>query len=753
MKIGDTANKGTLYGKLLATIALCISLTLLISTLIYSIYYTKIEKNRTFHSDLVNLSMTSREVINLKETSQSLSFQLYRNSTIAYLLYYRQPSIYYETGAMMEMRNYLNSMPFIDSIYVYNSDNRNFYVVSRDGRDGVYLETELYDKDIIERLDEYKTTKPFVPIPRLINGEAGKAEQTPVYTYLAYDAVNPLQTITSAVIINISASWINKEFAGAASGAQSYILDDNSRLLSSTTLAAVHLTEKETTDTIRRISGQEGYYVGQFHGQPSLISYTSPDSLGWQYVRVTPYDQINAKTKSIRNMTLLFAALILIAGLACSRVVSKRLYRPIEKIVDEMKLLENEKRDNLFTLRQNALRNLMLGAHPGISGMRSGTLPRLGISMRFVNGYRVVLLRIDRYQDLLVERSSSIAPYKYAIMNIASEICGQAYGVEGVDMNDDSVVLLLSPLSEEASTDNEPFEALLRECRDACLVYLKIGVSGAYSPLQKDAALLHEVYEKVKEASLYRFYQGYGSMINSALAAGLNREDYVYPTELEKKLVDAIVAGKAAQAEEYWSEIVNQAGRYHYHASRLALSRLAVTLKSVADRISKHHAQSLTGMNEIPDTDEYETVAELRAAYVEWFEELAERLTDKRSSKQSDLIRQINEKINRSYADPNLNLNQIADELDMSPIYISRVYKQHTMMTIMDVVTQQRMQEVCLLLEQTDLSVAAIAERTGFTSNSYLHRTFKRQFNVTPIEYRRSVKKQISEEEQQHPSP
>lgn len=31
MKIGDIANKGTLYGKLLATIALCISLTIVSS--------------------------------------------------------------------------------------------------------------------------------------------------------------------------------------------------------------------------------------------------------------------------------------------------------------------------------------------------------------------------------------------------------------------------------------------------------------------------------------------------------------------------------------------------------------------------------------------------------------------------------------------------------------------------------------------------------------------------------------------------
>lgn len=49
--------------------------------------------------------------------------------------------------------------------------------------------------------------------------------------------------------------------------------------------------------------------------------------------------------------------------------------------------------------------------------------------------------------------------------------------------------------------------------------------------------------------------------------------------------------------------------------------------------------------------------------------------------------------------EPNLSLNQIADELDMSPIYISRLYKQQTMSSIVDIILEVRMREVCSLLE------------------------------------------------------
>lgn len=98
----------------------------------------------------------------------------------------------------------------------------------------------------------------------------------------------------------------------------------------------------------------------------------------------------------------------------------------------------------------------------------------------------------------------------------------------------------------------------------------------------------------------------------------------------------------------------------------------------------------------------------------------------------------INQKINENYMEPNLSLNQIADELDMSPIYISRLYKQQTMSSIVDTILEVRMREVCSLLESTDLPVTIIAERCGFTSSSYLHRMFKRSFGTTPTDYRRS---------------
>ncbi|MEJ8306685.1 AraC family transcriptional regulator [Saccharibacillus sacchari] len=742
MRTGISLPKSLLYGKLLITIVLCISITLLVSTFIYYTYYTGVEKNQVFASDVDNLSQTSREVINLNDISQSLSFQIYRNSMIANLLYYRQPSIYDVNASMIDLRNYLNAMPFIDSIYVYNSANRSFYVVSKTNEDGTFLTENMADQDVVERLERFKKLKPFVPIPRLLGEAETNVSPTPVYTFFLFDAINPEQKVDSAVVINISASWVNKEFSGFNPDSNSYILDDQGHLLSGSTLAEASLSSKEKSTLTAHIrNGNQGYYVDVVGGQSSLVSFTSKDSLGWQYVRITPYEQIISKTKSIRNMTLFFALLILFVGIFVSALLSRRLYRPFERMADEMKLLQSEKRDNMFTLRQNSLRDLILTDKNGVSSAKKERLLRLGISTDFDNGYRITVLRIDHYQELLSERGTSMASYKFAIMNIASEICGQDYLVEGVDMNDDSVVLLLAAKSDEPTVGDEHFQTLLLQCHEACGEYLKIGISSAYSPLSAQTDTPAGRYAEVRDASLYRFYAGHGSCISSAEIAALHRDDdYVYPADMEKKVTDALAAGKATEAAEVWYDIIIETQTYPYSALSLALSRLVVTIRSVSEQIRRHSALSLEGMSEIPNAADYETFEDLHYAYQEWFEEFSERLANKRSGKQSDLIHLIDKKIIGSYADPNLNLNQIADELEMSPVYISRLYKQQTSTTIMDVVMQMRLKEVCRLLEETNHSVSTIAEQTGFTSSSYLHRIFKRHFNVTPIEYRRTAR-------------
>lgn len=740
MKNNDIRRKRLLYGKLLTTITLCISLTLLVSTIVYYTYYIGVEKTQTFRSDLRDLTQTGKKVVNMAEVAQTLSFQLYRTSTISHLLFYKRPSVYEVTAAMSDLHNYLNSMPYIESIYVYNPNNDTVYISAAQGQNGVYTTGELEDTEIIQMLNHYQDYKTFTPIPRTYSIGEPKSEAISVYTYLCYDAINWDRSINSAVIVNISATWINKELGNSntSDSGKTYLLDDQDRFLSGNKLTLEKLSGDESSWIENKVKTRSaGYFTAPFKGQKSLVSYTSPDSLGWQYVRITPYDVITEQTNQIRNTTLLISLIILIFGLIISRMLSKRLYLPIDSIVSRMNSLEADKRNSMFTIRQNSLRNLVLGIKSPHSS-RPSDLEQLSIAFGLNESYRLVLLRIDEYNNLRQERGAYLLAYKFAIMNIASEICGQTYQVESVDMNDDSVVMLLSSMTSAESLNTELIEVLLRQIRVACCDYLKIGLSLVYSPVSDNPDRLNHLYSQAKEASKHRLFYGHGCLINAEKINELQNNLYSYPADNEKKLVDALTSGRTDEARSHFSDIVRELDQYPYYVLELTLSRVTLTIKRIIDNIKKLSSTSVEDILKIPSLENYETMKELEEAFHQLFDDIQELQADKRSSKQSDLIRQINQKINQSYMDPSLSLNQIADELNLSPIYVSRLYKQQTMTAIVDVIMDVRMQEVCRLLKESDLSVSDIAEMTGFTSSSYLHRMFKRNFSITPMEYRRS---------------
>jgi len=707
---------------------------------VYYTYYIGVEKTQTFRSDLKDLTQTGKKVVNMAEVAQTLSFQLYRTSTISHLLFYNKPSIYEVTAAMSDLGNYLNSMPYIESIYVYNPNNDTIYISAAQGQNGVYSTGELEDTEIIQMLNHYQDYKTFTPIPRTYSIGEPKSEAIAVYTYLCYDAINWDRAINSAVIVNISAAWINKELANSntAGSGNTYLLDDQDRFLSGNKLTLEKLSGDESSWVEHKVKDRSaGYFTAPFKGQKSLVSYTSPDSLGWQYVRITPYNVITEQTNQIRNTTLLISLIILIFGLIISRMLSKRLYLPIDSIVSRMNSLEADKRNSMFTIRQNSLRNLVLGIKSPHSS-RPTDLEQLSIAFGLNESYRLVLLRIDEYNTLRQERGAYLLAYKFAIMNIASEICGQTYQVESVDMNDDSVVMLLSSMTSTEHLDSELIEVLLRQIRVACCDYLKIGLSLVYSPVSDNPDRLNHLYSQAKEASKHRLFYGHGCLINAEKINELQNNLYSYPADNEKKLVDALTSGRTDEAHSHFSDIVRELDQYPYYILELTLSRVTLTIKRIIDNIKKLSSTSMEDILKIPSLENYETMKELEEAFYQLFDDIQELQVDKRSSKQSDLIRQINQKINQSYMDPSLSLNQIADELNLSPIYVSRLYKQQTMTAIVDVIMDVRMQEVCRLLKESDLSVSDIAEMTGFTSSSYLHRMFKRNFSITPMEYRRS---------------
>lgn len=86
--------------------------------------------------------------------------------------------------------------------------------------------------------------------------------------------------------------------------------------------------------------------------------------------------------------------------------------------------------------------------------------------------------------------------------------------------------------------------------------------------------------------------------------------------------------------------------------------------------------------------------------------------------------------------DPNLSLERAAEQFGVHPVTLSRLFKQHTGMNFVNYMARQKLINAQTLLRSTDKKINEIAEEVGYADYRYFRMLFKREFGLTPSEYR-----------------
>ncbi|MGX1827494.1 AraC family transcriptional regulator [Paenibacillus taichungensis] len=726
-----------LIGIIVSTVA-----TLLVASTILYVNYNRIALRQVYRTDMNGLTQTSREVSKMTETAKSLSYQIYQDYTISALLLYSNPSIYEITSAMEQLDNYRMSLPFIESIYVYNSKNDEFFISSNEVRNGQQSISEIDDQGITSILDRFHDYKPFVPIPRTY--QVGSTEETQVssYTYLCYDTINDNATLNYAVVVNIKDDWLSPNMNSADQPGKTFIINEQGQLLSDFSNRALmkDLSNETFMQPILENKEQSAYFTAEVDGKKSLITYTAPDNLGWRYVRITPYDMITSDIRNMRTHTVLFCLGLLIAGVLLSYLVSRKLYHPIDKVLVRMRVMEAERRGSLHLLRQDFLRGALQGRETVTGGMLEDRMKFYGSSVDVHCLTRLVLLRIDHFTDFSDTYRDEVQLIKYAMMNICTETADLYYHTEAVDMGGDLITLIFNDKDQdEADYEHSPIEDLLRMMQAAVMTHLKCSISFTIGPAEDSLENSIASYTRSAEASLHRLFMGPGCLIYTSDIMAYHAKEYAFPVGKERQLIDCLMTGKTGEAKQVYADIVSETATYPFTVFQLALSHLTMTLNHVRNTLKKNNQltlESIFDRSMLPIHDA-EDLSEVHAHFYRMFDELGSKVEEKRTLKHEELIRKINCIIERDYADTNLCLTSIADELAMSPIYVSRLYKQLTLKGLTDVINETRIAKAQFLLIETENSVADIAEQTGFTNSSYFYRMFKKFNGVTPNDYRR----------------
>lgn len=89
-----------------------------------------------------------------------------------------------------------------------------------------------------------------------------------------------------------------------------------------------------------------------------------------------------------------------------------------------------------------------------------------------------------------------------------------------------------------------------------------------------------------------------------------------------------------------------------------------------------------------------------------------------------------------SHISQDINLDQLSSYLNVSPFYLSKLFKEKKGANFISYVTALRMEKAKQLLLDDNLIIKEIASAVGYNDQNYFSKLFKQEFGLTPSEYR-----------------
>ena len=114
-------------------------------------------------------------------------------------------------------------------------------------------------------------------------------------------------------------------------------------------------------------------------------------------------------------------------------------------------------------------------------------------------------------------------------------------------------------------------------------------------------------------------------------------------------------------------------------------------------------------------------------------------LTEYRSE-QVEIIRQVHDQLIENL-EQRCSIESLSKQYLMNPTTLKNMFKEIYGTSIAAHIREHRMEAAAQLLQSTDLSVADVARKVGYDSQSRFSDTFKRHFGVLPKEYRKNLRK------------
>ncbi|MEF9959362.1 MAG: AraC family transcriptional regulator [Niameybacter sp.] len=96
----------------------------------------------------------------------------------------------------------------------------------------------------------------------------------------------------------------------------------------------------------------------------------------------------------------------------------------------------------------------------------------------------------------------------------------------------------------------------------------------------------------------------------------------------------------------------------------------------------------------------------------------------------------------RSYYMEDISLDNISKNMYLSPVYISKIFKEETGTSPINYLIQIRLEKAKEILEKNDMPINLVAKSVGYEDAYYFSKLFKKYYGSAPSAYSKQIKKE-----------
>jgi two-component system response regulator YesN len=418
----------------------------------------------------------------------------------------------------------------------------------------------------------------------------------------------------------------------------------------------------------------------------------------------------------------------------------------IDVLVKTKALLDEEMKEkkNIDALREHYVRSLPLLKEKFLATLISNTLNKSEIEERAKNysidlkgnNFVVSTVRVENYSDNAGYEERELLAF--ALLNVINEIIAK-YNIGTAFMYSSDVVIINVFKDIERDRATKIALKVMDEIRQSIEKYINLSVTIAVGTFCSDVTLINNSYKNSLAALDYRMLLGSVKIIWIEDVEPKSKDRILFDNAKEHALSSSLKVGTEEDINNTIDELFNEIIRSKASIKdyQIYLMEIITAILKVAKGSDINLSEAFgEGYNLFTDLFRFNDLNEIKS----WLKNICMKIMETISLGRQDIsktiVKDAKEFIDSHYTESELGINDVCSFLHISPTYFSSIFKKETKTTFVNYLTQVRMNAAKELLKSTNMKAFEIAEKVGYSEPNYFSYSFKKNFGVSPSEFR-----------------